>query len=381
MSLSVCLLTRNEENNIRRALVSVKGIADEVIVADTGSSDRTADVAAELGARVCQVGWEDDFAAARNQALDQATGDWILWLNPDEEFLPAGRERLTTALNQKDAFAYGIRVQDLLAADRPDRVAETYQPRLFRREAAVRYVGRLHPHFATSLEDIAARHSQMVYSLDITVRRHAYLSVLTPDKLRWAARLLELELGDRPGQLHYLIEYGRTLLHLNDARGHEVLAEAVELILPHLKAARPPSATVGSLVEYLLNVSPEQSRSKLSRAEALELALRWFRRSPPVMWAVAQQHFRSAEYRSASTILEELIHMGRTGAFDHSAGFDPDVMGTPAVMNLGVCYLQLGELDKAQRCFGQLLTHPTLQIKARENFAAVEAKRAKLAEK
>ena len=74
MALSVCFLTRNEEKNIARAVRSVAGVADEVIVADTGSADRTAPVAAEAGARVCQVPWDDDFAAGRNYALDQATG-------------------------------------------------------------------------------------------------------------------------------------------------------------------------------------------------------------------------------------------------------------------------------------------------------------------
>ena len=88
MTLSVCLLTRNEENNIARAIQSVTGIADQVIVADTGSSDRTVPIAAELGAQVHQVNWQDDFAAARDFALTQATADWILWLNPDEELLP-----------------------------------------------------------------------------------------------------------------------------------------------------------------------------------------------------------------------------------------------------------------------------------------------------
>jgi glycosyltransferase involved in cell wall biosynthesis len=120
MSLSVCLVTRNEEHNMERILHSVAGVADEVIVADTGSTDGTVARAGQFGARVRPFAWQDDFAAARNYALDQATGDWVLWLNPDEELLPAGLERLPAYLAQEDALGYGLRVQDLLQADRPD---------------------------------------------------------------------------------------------------------------------------------------------------------------------------------------------------------------------------------------------------------------------
>src|SRR5947209_8459800 len=91
MSLSVCLLTRNQETDLPRALRSVAGLADEVIVADTASTDGTARVAAALGAKVVQFPWNDDFAAGRNFAVGQATSDWILWLNADEELLPAGQ--------------------------------------------------------------------------------------------------------------------------------------------------------------------------------------------------------------------------------------------------------------------------------------------------
>src|SRR5207253_3105704 len=88
MPLSVCLLTRNEEKNIARAVRSVAEAADEVLVADTGSTDRTVEIARSLGARVLDYAWNDDFGAARDYAIAHAGHDWILWLNPDEELIP-----------------------------------------------------------------------------------------------------------------------------------------------------------------------------------------------------------------------------------------------------------------------------------------------------
>src|SRR5579883_2952330 len=104
MSLSVCFLTRNEEKSIGRAMQSVLGIADEVIVAETGSTDRTAEVAAALGAKVHDFAWRDDFSEGRNFAVDRAKGDWILWLNPDEELTSSSLDFIRICTTHRSAF-------------------------------------------------------------------------------------------------------------------------------------------------------------------------------------------------------------------------------------------------------------------------------------
>lgn len=86
--LSVCLITKNEELHIERVLKSVKGVADELIVVDTGSTDRTVEMATALGARVEHFTWIDDFSAARNAALSYCTGDWIMWIDADDVLTP-----------------------------------------------------------------------------------------------------------------------------------------------------------------------------------------------------------------------------------------------------------------------------------------------------
>ena len=83
MTLSVAIITKNEEANIRRTLESVRW-ADEVIVVDSGSTDRTCDIARQLGAKVFVEEWKG-FAAQKNSAIEKCTGDWILSLDADEE--------------------------------------------------------------------------------------------------------------------------------------------------------------------------------------------------------------------------------------------------------------------------------------------------------
>jgi hypothetical protein len=338
---------------------------------DTGSTDRTVAVAEEKGARVHVFAWDDDFAAACNFALERATGDWVLWLNPDEELVTPG-PALLPLLSREDVLAYWVRVQELLKPNVSEPPVETVQPRLFRRRPDLRYVGRLHAHLVPSLEERATQAGQKVAHADVLVRHHAYLSTLTDDKRRWVRRLLERELSDRPGGLPYLIEYGRLLLELNDARGHTILAEAAEQVRAVREEPRPPTPTVGRLLEYLLTVSPEQSRSPLTRDDAIALILRWFPNSPPLLWTLAQQCYQRNELRRAVGLLETLVHLGQTGTYDRSVGFDPTIIGAAALQNLGSCYLRLGDPDRAEKCLKLLLAVPGHQEQARQNLAVVE---------
>ena len=375
MSLSVCLVTRNEEKNIERALRSVAGVADEMVVVETGSADRTAAVASGLGARVLPFAWQDDFSAARNFAVGAATGDWILFLNPDEELSADGRERLPACLAREDAVGFVVRVRDQLRADRPDYAAQTDQFRLFRRSAAVRYRGRLHPSPETPPEELARRQGKKIYAAEprrgaarlpvgadpgqaalggaasgVGTSRPAWSAPL-PDRLRANSPDAERPAGPcRPcrggGQGARRPERtGRADADRRLSLG--IPARRIPRTIPKPTVARGGQGTGGSLV-------PAYAAGGL---------------------ALAELHFREGNFAAAAPLLEELLRMGRTGEYDNAAGFQPDVMGAPALKNLGVCYTRLGELDKAQACFGQLLTHPDHQAWARQHYGMVEALR------
>ena len=94
--VSLCMIVRNEEENLPACLASAADLVDEVVVVDTGSRDRTREVAAGFGARVYEFPWVDDFAAARNESLRHATGDWVFWLDADDRLDGDNRGRLKT---------------------------------------------------------------------------------------------------------------------------------------------------------------------------------------------------------------------------------------------------------------------------------------------
>ena len=92
--ISLCMIVKDEQEWLAQCLESVQGAVDEIIVVDTGSSDRSNDIARQYGARIVPYVWCDDFAAARNAGLEQATGEWILFLDADEALDAEARKQL-----------------------------------------------------------------------------------------------------------------------------------------------------------------------------------------------------------------------------------------------------------------------------------------------
>jgi hypothetical protein len=142
MRISLCLIARDEEELLPDCLASVREEVDEIVLVDTGSRDSTAELARSLGARVYQHRWRDDFAAARNAALDRATGDWILVLDCDERLDAASRGMVRRAVSSGTAEGYLLRLANVSANG---AIAEHWLAlRLFRNRPEVRYHGRIH---------------------------------------------------------------------------------------------------------------------------------------------------------------------------------------------------------------------------------------------
>ena len=102
MKINLVMIVRNEERSLERCLRTVEGLVDKKIVIDTGSTDRTVEIARAMGAEVHSFLWRDDFSAARNFALAQSDGDWNLILDGDEYLRAVTREKLEEQLLGRD---------------------------------------------------------------------------------------------------------------------------------------------------------------------------------------------------------------------------------------------------------------------------------------
>ena len=149
IKLSQCMIVKNEEENIRRALSWAKHIAFEQIVVDTGSTDRTVEIAEQMGAKVYQFQWCDDFSAAKNHAIDQASGDWIAFLDADEYFTEKDTEKLANILDQAEKrkgmeMPHFIRCAWIQMGDDGKPFSVSVQDRIFRNTPEIRYHGKIH---------------------------------------------------------------------------------------------------------------------------------------------------------------------------------------------------------------------------------------------
>lgn len=136
-TISLCMIIKNEEKQLESCLQSVREAVDEMIVVDTGSTDASVEIAERMGAKVFHFEWIDDFAAARNYSLQQATSDYILVLDADET-LDREADLRETVASEHDVYLLRIRNRMGAAA------LFHYASRLFKNGAGIRYSGRIH---------------------------------------------------------------------------------------------------------------------------------------------------------------------------------------------------------------------------------------------
>lgn len=143
MTLSVCLIVKNEQDVIARCLDCVKKFADEIVVADTGSTDNTRDIVKEYTSKVYDFEWCDDFSSARNFAFGMAEGDLVMWLDADDVITDENCEKIKTL---KQNFAdYDMAVLPYAAGFDGETPTFVYnRERIFRRSAGYRFEGAVH---------------------------------------------------------------------------------------------------------------------------------------------------------------------------------------------------------------------------------------------
>lgn len=146
--LSVCMIVKDEEALLPRCLGSVQDIADEIIIIDTGSTDRTKQIAEEYGAKLFDYSWTNDFAAARNESLRHATGDWILVLDADEYLAEDEHQKWKGFLEQEkpsNRYVYSMDVINFTGDNEfDDEITTAPITRLLPNSMGIHFEGPIH---------------------------------------------------------------------------------------------------------------------------------------------------------------------------------------------------------------------------------------------
>jgi len=198
MRISVCMIVKNEEENIERCLESIKEIADEIIIVDTGSADQTVRLAQKYTDKIFHHPWENDFSKARNLSSSYATGDWIFIIDADEELLTENSHLLLQAVRNKTIDAIQIQVISEFHQNRSESISN--QTRLFRNNNYIYYEGRVH-------NRLVGFKNPKIYPIRLIHQGYDLTPSQQKAKFQRTVSLLKKDLQDNPNNplpYHYL---------------------------------------------------------------------------------------------------------------------------------------------------------------------------------
>ncbi|HLJ03327.1 MAG TPA: glycosyltransferase [Solirubrobacteraceae bacterium] len=172
LTLSLCMIVRDEEEMLPRCLAAAAGAVDEIVIVDTGSTDRTIEIARSFGARVIEREWTGSFAEARNVSFEAATGDWLIYLDADEVLVAEDVERLRGLTGQTWREAFYL-LETSYTGEDGDGTGMTHPAlRVFRNRPGYRFEGRMHEQIAHRLPTQAPGR---VEHTSIRVEHYGYL--------------------------------------------------------------------------------------------------------------------------------------------------------------------------------------------------------------
>jgi tetratricopeptide (TPR) repeat protein len=328
--LSLAMIVRDEEQTLGRVLEDAAGVFDEMVVLDTGSTDRTRDVAGAHGARVETFEWVADFAAARNAAFDACTGDWIMWLDADDRLPAPVPERLAAwkaRLAGLAADAVYVPYHYAFESDGVTPRLSFLRERIIRRGAGLRWQFAVHEVIDVPADRICVADDLWVEHRPVEERR-----ALNVDR---NLRILEdrYAAGDRSL---------RTLFYLgNELQDHQRNSDAVAVYEQYLTTAGLGwERYVAHL--YLATCLDRLGRQDEAVAEYLEAVEEDSSRAEAYL-QLGLLHYRAGRWTAAVPLL-----LAATGATRPATGFVVPAHYSYLPWDyLAVCYWRLGRNREA----------------------------------
>ncbi len=341
--LSLCMIVKNEEDGLARCLESVQGVADEVVVVDTGSTDRTVEIARAHGARVFHFEWTGDFSAARNFSLDHAAGEWILYLDGDEELVAEDRARLRPLLARSRVDGYYVRCVNFIGEGVDAGAIMHPQFRLFRNRPEYRFVGAIHEQILSVITSQGGK----VEVAPIRVHHYGYLrkACFDKQKSRRNIEIIENLLGINPDDSFMRFSLGMEYMRLGEFE--RALAEYKRSFTGHGKDDGYAPALVRNIAVCLYQL---KRHSEVARVvdDALEVY-------PDYTDLVYLRGLACLEQQKYSEAMEAFRRCLEMGDADHPYLAEVGVGGLRAWLALGHAHERVGDEVNAVRCYARAL--------------------------
>lgn len=336
--LGLCMIVKNEERALGRCLESVKAWVGEMVVVDTGSTDGTVSIARAHGARVSFFPWCDDFSAARNAALNQATREWVLVLDGDETCTLDRPTELAAALHQPRYDGFSIPIRSLNDDGTHSRAMVF---RLFRRmHPGMRYRGEIHE----QLEAVAAGKVQTATLSCLRLDHDGYTAavVASADKVDRNIRLSRKLTQSRPKDPFSWFVYAMAIAQSDPDGMLQAAQTAFGLMEADPAGARGEHYVVNL---YLAAISIHQSRGDWGRAlELADRGLAMFPDSPDLRYQRGNARMATGDFSGAVEDFQAALGEA-AGAFKLLV--DPAAIGSGARTGLGCALRKLGRGEEA----------------------------------
>ena len=339
VTISAAMIVRNEQRFLAGCLEFLLGRVDEIIVVDTGSTDGTIDIASRAGVRVLQHTWFQDFAAARNVALNAVSCQWVLYIDADERLgLPEGG--VLGDYVDPGAIAGFVRFQ-------PKTGYTRYREwRLFRSDPRIRFAGKIHETVVPMIREISAREGLPIVRTTVEIDHLGYDGDQAHKHARNLA-LLQTAVRAHPDRVFYWHHLAETLAAIG--RAQEAEAAAIEGLASAERDASDEQRAAASLIfQFLVRTEMARGGNPLDLIEKAlanmpeDYAL-WFLRGRTLLYAD-----RPLE---ALKIAESLRAIDPDGLTDGLLAFDRGIFREKACELAALACLRLGRRREAATHF------------------------------
>lgn len=363
-SVSACMIVKNEEKLLPQCLDSIKDVVDEIIIVDTGSTDRTVEIAKSYGAKVYHHLWQGSFSEARNYSLKYATCDWILQIDADEKLEEGDIQLLRIALRHKEYNSIFV----ALLSQMPGGISKNYFQRIYKK-------GKAH------YEGIV--HNQLVCegkSLVTEIRFHHYGYNLDPEQMKKKQKrtedLLKKQIAENPDFIFAWANLVRIY------RCQEIWDEAIKTAEEAIKLdakQKNPSAYQIIMCDMVYSYMRKNDYDK-----ALDVCKELLEFNPDNLdgnFYIGGIYICKKDYQNAIqyyTKYTSLSEQGGQGRPDFTT-LIVDTYGSQmqAWNNIGTSYVELGQLDRAAEAFRKAISYNNKDPLYYENLARTFLKQKK----
>jgi tetratricopeptide (TPR) repeat protein len=332
------MIVRDEEHHLDACLSSLRGVVDEIVIVDTGSVDKSVEIAHAHGAVVHRRPWSGDFSSARNFALENARGRWILYIDADEQLQPVARDSIAALLSDADEAGFRVLLQ-------PDPNWTAYREyRLWRNDERIRFEGVIHEKVRPAIIRVAAEDGCRIGNCDLRLVHRGYVGD-QERKHRRNLPLLREELAHRPEATFNWRHLGVALAALGEtAEAERALERAVEL-------ARLASRddVHGSLAFAELT----RLRHRMGRdvQSLLEEGLERWPENWLLVWMRARLEIEAGRHVQALFQLDRLLAVDLDALAEQGVAYDRRLFDVFALASRGHCLLELGRPAEAAAAY------------------------------